>query len=289
MALAEVNTQNKWLSSVTTDDFQHGIDIDRYKTFISEGISKLKSLAKEMLGNIWNTLSKAFSGIASLSKTLIMDTITGVLNKLLGIGNDIMSMLGIKSALSTVCGNFDAGLYNRYGGNFSAVNALGLMGLMSSLLCMGVDGILNPIKDIAKSIGLKANDMVGVVSNTMDALAINPVNTVVNGLSNNVFDPIARTFTETKFNVGGILNEITEDLELSSAFKNTSTSKRLLTGYSGDNYELYADTLLPNWDINDLASSSNATKSFLNKSKSSVVTDTTSIGDFSKKDFMMIL
>lgn len=289
MALVDVNTSNKWLSSVTTDDFQHGVDINRYTSFISEGAEKISSLASDMLNNIWSTLSKAFSGIASFSKSLIMDTITGVLDMLMGIGNNLMNMLGIKSALTTVCGNFDAGLFNRYGGDYSAINALGLMGLLSSLLCMGIDGAISAVKSIAGTVGVAISDLVGVVSNTMDALVINPVKSVVNGIANNSFVATSREFIDTKFNVGSVLKDISSDDELSVAFRNTDVSKRLLSGYNGNDYETYADTLLPNWDINDLASSSNATKAFLNNSKSSVVSSTAGIGEFNKKDFMMIL
>lgn len=290
MALAEVNTSNKWLGSVAGNDFKHGIDIDRYKTFSSQLLNGEKPTMEEsMLNNIWTTMSKAFSGMASFSKDLIMDIITGVLDTLLGIGGSLMDMFNIKNALSTVCGNFDAGLFNRYGGDSGAINGLGLMGLLSALLCMGVNLVLSAVKGIASVVGVTISGLVSVVSNTLDALVISPLKSVTGGIANSSFAAPVREFISTDFNIGGMLDEITGDSDLLSAFKGTDVSKRLLNGYSGDNFSSYADALIPNWNVSDLSNTTNGSLAFLNNSKSSVVDSIAGITEFKPKDFMMML
>lgn len=293
MALAEVKTSSVWLASADKADFNHSIDINRYKNFTASVLANEKPKVDEgILNNLWNTLSNAFAGITSLNRTQIMDMIKSAIDTVLGIGGSLLDMLGIRNALNTVCGSFDAGMFNRHGGSNFGVSALGLMGLLSALLCMGVNLALSAVAAIAKGIGMVVSGLVSVVSMTLDSLVVGPIKSVTDAIGGSSFVSSVREYTDSKIDINGMLSEITTVPELSSVFKNTDTAQRLLSGFSGDSSKFsgYVDTLMPNWDVKDLGGSLNAGKSFLTDIKSTALNDISSLTpSLDKKDFMMML
>lgn len=290
--LATVSTNNTFLSSATNTDFSMGVDVDRYKTFtenLDTGGAGL--FDSSILDMIMKKMNSFFSLFSLDNKSSIMDMITGAINAALGIGSSIMDALGITSIVNSICGKFDSGVYNRYGGGLGMLGSLGLMGMLAALLCMGIKGALGIVTGALGLVGLAVGSVVGVVSATLDTLGFNPIKNIFSGVSTGNYSSPSRQYTNSKLNISDILSDITSSDELTAAFKDTSTSNRLLSGYNGnaDDYESYLDRLSSRWEVSNLSSSKNASKSILDSAKSNALNSVSDITNFSKKDFLKLL
>ena len=291
MALAEVYTNNTFLSSATNSDFLMGTDVDRYKTFTSSIASGgTPSLDSGILDMIMGKLNSFFSLFGMDNKSSIMDMIKGAISAALGIGSSIMDALGISSIINTICGKFDSGVYGRYG-DLGMLGSLGLMGMLAALLCMGIKGALGIVSGALGLVGLAVGSLVGVVSATLDTLGFNPIKNIFGGISSNNYSSPTRQLTNSKLNISDILSDISSSNELTAAFRDTSTSDRLLSGYNGNSsdYEGYLDRLSSRWNVSTLGNSKNPSKAILDNAKSSALGGISNITSFSKKDFLKLL
>lgn len=292
MALAQVNTQNKWLSSATNTSFNHGNDIERYKTFTTAMSNGEAPLIDEGLFDVMmRKLNSFFNGFSMENIKNLKDMMMNALSDILDIGYGILDRLGITSIVSSICGGFDANKYGQYGG-MNGMYSLGLMSLLTALLCMAVKGALAIVAGALGVVGMAVNGIVKVVDLTLDTLGFNKAPSVVSGIGNSIFGTTNRQYVDTKIDVSGMVDDIIYDEKLLGAFKNTGTAQRLMSGYigKGDEYESKLNTLLPNYKIADLGVTRNAGDNLLTGNRSRAVDGIDSvISSVSKKDYLMLL
>ena len=292
MGLVSVNTNNNWLSSATNTSFNHGADAERYKTFTNELVSGGKPIFDtDLLTTMMSKMNNFFSGFSAGNKSSLIDMMLGAIENVLGIGYNILSKLGITSIVSTICGSFDNGTYGRYG-NMNGLYSLGLMSLLTALLCMAIKGALGIVAGALGAVGLAVGSIVGVVDTALDTLGFNPIKPLTNGIGSFIFDSPQREYSNTGIDIPDMINDITGNNDLLDAFKNTSTAERLLSGYTGKGYEFESkvEALLPNYSISSLGGSRNAGAMLLDYNKSKAVDGISNvISSVSKKDYLMLL
>ncbi len=311
MALVSaVNTNEKFLASASNTDFKNSQDTERYKSFldtvfegITSGINAITGFLKDIIQAVFDKLKQWFGAISSINLNSIFDMILGLIDKVIGFGGNLFSRAGITNAMDNACAGFDKGMFNKHGGDFFMLTLMTLASLLAALLCMGINLAVTAISTIFKAIGYGIEGIVNVVGGALDVLVFNPIKTLSNGLLNTNFGSPDRVATNTKFSVGGLLDEITGNNELTNVFKNTPTADKLLAGFSNPmslgkpldtgKYESYMDTLKPNWNVSDFTTSLNPAKSVLTNSKSSVISDTSgllsNVSNMGKKDFLRLL
>lgn len=292
MALVEVNTNNAWLSSATKANFQDSSDVDRYKTFtnaLANGESTVFNT--DLLNTMMSKMSNFFSQFSSANKGSLVDMILDAIEDVLGLGYSILSKLGITGIVNSICGGFDANTFGRYG-DMSGLYSLGLMGMLTALLCMAVKGALGIVAAGIGAIGMGVGALVGVVNTTLDGLGFNPIRPITNALANGNFSFTNRLVSETKIDISDLVNDITSNSDLLNVFKNTSTAERLMTGYTGKGYEYEEklNLLLPDYKLSSLSSTANARINLLNNAISTKVDAIdSSINSIVKKDYLMLM
>ena len=311
MALVSaINTNEKFLASAPNTDFKNSQDTERYKSFldtvfegITSGINAITGFLKDIIMAVFEKLKQWFGAISSINLNSIFDMILGLIDKIIGFGGNLFSRAGITNAMDNACAGFDKGMFNKHGGDFFMLTLMTIASLLAALLCMGVNLALTAISAIFKAIGYGIEGIVSVVGSTLDILVFNPIKTLSNGLLNTNFSSPNRVATSSKFSVGGLLDEITGNNELTNVFRNTPTADKLLSGFSNpmtlgkpidtSKYESYVDALKPDWNVKDLTGSLNPARDVLANSKSTVISNTTgildSVSNIGKKDFLRLL
>lgn len=292
MALVEVNTNNAWLGSATAANFLDSSDADRYKNFtnaLANGEAAIFNT--DLLNTMMSKMNNFFGQFSGLNKGSLLDMILDAIQDVLGLGYSLLSKLGITGIVDTLCGSFDANTYGKYG-DMSSVYSLGLMSMLTALLCMAVKGALGIVAAGLGTIGMGVGALVGVVNTTLDGLGFNPVRPLTNALANGSFSSTSRTFNDTRIDIAGIVSDITASSDLTNAFKNTSTAERLMTGYNGKGYEFEENLnkLLPDYNISSMSGTSNVGSNLLNNAKSTKVSVVDNvINAVAKKDYLMLL
>ena len=310
MLVSAINTNEKFLASAPNTDFKNSQDTERYKSFldtvfegITSGINAITGFLKDIIMAVFEKLKQWFGAISSINLNSIFDMILGIIDGILGIGGNLFSRAGLTNAMSNACAGFDKGMFNKHGGDNFMLTLMTLASLLAALLCMGINLALTAIGTIFKAIGYGIEGIVNVVGGTLDLLVFNPIKSLTNGILNTGFGSPDRVSTNPKFNVGGLLDEITGSDELTGVFRNTPTATKLLSGYTApmtlgvptdtSKFESYADALKPNWDVKDFTSSLNPAKNVLANSRSSVISNTNgligSVSNIGKKDFLRLL
>lgn len=311
MALVSaINTNEKFLASAPNTDFKNSQDTERYKTFldtvfegISEGVGAITGFLKEILGAVWDKLKSWFGNISGLNLNKIWDWILGLIDSIIGFGGNLFSRAGITNAMSSACSGFDKGMFNKHGGDNFMLTIMTLASLLAALICMGIKGAMAIIGGIFSAIGYGLEGIVNVVGGTLDLLVFNPIKSLSNGVLNTNFGSPERIASNTGFSVGGLLDEITGNDQLTSVFKDTPTATKLLSGYTApmtlgiptdtSKFESYADALKPNWDVKDLTGSLNPAREVLTNSRSNIISNTdgllSSVTNIGKKDFLRLI
>lgn len=307
MLVNAINTNEKFLASAPNTDFKNSQDTERYKSFLDtvfEGISDGIGYLKDLIQAVFNKLKSFFgAAINALNLNKLFDMILGLIDDIIGIGGNLFSRAGLTNAMSGACSGFDASIFNKHGGDNFMLTIMTLASLLAALLCMGIKGVMGIIGGIFSAIGYGISGVVNVVSSTMDLLVFNPVKSVTNGILNTQFGSPDRLASNSGFSVGGILDEITGDNQLTSVFKNTPTADKLLSGYNNpmtlgrptdtSKFESYADALKPNWNVKDFTGSLNPAKNVLANTRSSVISNTTgllgNVQSLNKKDFLRLV
>lgn len=310
MLVSAINTNEKFLASASNTDFKNSQDTERYKSFIdtvfeglSDGIGAISSYLKDLLSAVFEKLKSWFGAISSLNLNKIWDMILGLIDSVIGIGGNLFSRAGLTNAMSSACSGFDKGMFNKHGGDNFMLTIMTLASLLSALICMGIKGAMTIIGGIFKALGYGIEGIVNVVGGTLDLLLFNPIKSLTGGILNTNFGSPERIANNSGFSVGGILDEITGNNQLTSVFKNTPTADKLLSGFSNpmtlgkpidtSKYESYVDALKPDWNVKDLTGSLNPAREILTNSRSNIISNTsgllgnvTSIG---KKDFLRLI
>lgn len=310
MLVSAINTNEKFLASASTTDFKNSQDTERYKTFldtvfdgITEGVGAITGFLKEILGAVWDKLKGWFGSITGLNMNKIWDMILGLIDDIIGFGGNLFSKAGLTNAMSSACSGFDKGMFNKHGGDNFMLTIMTLASLLAALICMGIKGAMAIIGGIFSAIGYGLEGIVNVVGGTLDLLVFNPIKSVTNGILNTNFGSPERIASNTGFSVGGLLDEITGNNQLTSVFKDTPTATKLLSGYTApmtlgvptdtSKFESYADALKPNWNVKDLTGSLNPAKEVLTNSRSNIISTTdgllSSVTNIGKKDFLRLI
>ena len=310
MLVSAVNTNEKFLASASTTDFKNSQDTERYKTFldtvfegITEGVGAITGFLKEILGAVWDKLKGWFGSITGLNMNKIWDMILGLIDDIIGFGGNLFSKAGLTNAMSSACSGFDKGMFNKHGGDNFMLTIMTLASLLSALICMGIKGAMTIIGGIFKALGYGIEGIVNVVGGTLDLLLFNPIKSLTGGILNTNFGSPERIASNTGFSVGGLLDEITGNNQLTSVFKDTPTATKLLSGYTApmtlgvptdtSKFESYADALKPNWNVKDLTGSLNPAKEVLTNSRSNIISTTdgllSSVTNIGKKDFLRLI
>lgn len=310
MLVSAINTTEKFLASASTTDFKNSQDTERYKTFldtvfegITEGVGAITGFLKEILGAVWDKLKGWFGSITGLNMNKIWDMILGLIDDIIGFGGNLFSKAGLTNAMSSACSGFDKGMFNKHGGDNFMLTIMTLASLLAALICMGIKGAMAIIGGIFSAIGYGLEGIVNVVGGTLDLLVFNPIKSVSNGILNTNFGSPERIASNTGFSVGGLLDEITGNNQLTSVFKDTPTATKLLSGYTApmtlgvptdtSKFESYVDALKPNWNVKDLTGSLNPAKEVLTNSRSNIRSTTdgllSSVTNIGKKDFLRLL
>lgn len=310
MLVSAINTNDKFLPSAPNTDFKNSQDTERYKSFIesvfdgiSNGISAISGFLKDIIMAVFNKLKQWFGAISNINLNSIFDMILGLIDSIVGFGGNLFSRAGLTNAMSSACGGFDAGMFNKHGGDYFMLTLMTIASLLAALICMGIKGALSVVSTIFSALGYGLEAIVSVVGSTLDLLVFNPIKSLTNGIMNTNFGSPDRLTSNTNINVGGLLDEITGNNELTSVFRNTPTATKLLSGYSNQmtlgkpmntgSFESYTDSLLPNWNVKDLTGSLNPAKSILANSKSNIVSNTSgllgNVTNIGKKDFLKML
>lgn len=292
MGLVSVNTSNQWMSSAEKVNFNDSADASRYLNFTNAiAVGEKPAIDTDLFSMMMNKLSAYFSGFSVSNKGSLLDMMLGGVSNILGIGYNILGKLGITGIVNTLCGGFDAGTYSRYG-NMNDIFSLGLMSLLTALLCMAIKGALAVVAAALGVAGLAVGAIVGVVDLTLDTLGFNPIKNITSGISNSIFGSPTREYSNTNIGISGIVDDIVGSPDLTNVFRNSSTAERLMSGYVGKGYEYEEklNTLLPDYSVNTLSRSKNAGNMLLNSSKSSAVGGINNvIGSVTKKDYLMLL
>lgn len=310
MLVSAINTNEKFLASASNTDFKNSQDTERYKSFLdtvfeglSEGIGAISGFLKDLIKAVFEKLKGFFGAISGLNLNKIFDMILGLLSDIIGFGGNLFSRAGITNAMNSACSGFDMGMFNKHGGDNFMLTILTLASLLAALICMGIKGALTIISGIFSAIGYGLNALVNVVGGTLDLLVFNPIKSLTNGLLNTNFGSPERIAAGGGINVGGLLDEITGNNQLTSVFRDTPTATKLLSGYSSPmtlgrpmdtgKFESYTDALKPNWDVKDLTGSLNPARNILANSRSNIVSNTTgllgNIPSVNKKDFLKLI
>ena len=292
MGLVQVNTANNWMASASGVNFSDSTDVNRYMNFqnaLANG--ETPPIDTDLFTQMMNKLSSFFSGFTAGNKSSLFGMMLDGIKNVLGIGYNILGKLGITSIVNTLCGGFDSGTYSRYG-NMDSIFGLGLMSLLTALLCMAIKGALAVVAGALGLAGLAVGALVGVVDLTLDTLGFNPIKNITSGISNGIFGSPNREYNNTNIGIAGIVDDIVGDNNLTNVFKNTSTAERLMSGYVGKGYEYESrlNTLLPDYSVKTLSKSKNAGNLLLNSGKSTAVNGINNvIGSVTKKDYLMLL
>jgi prophage DNA circulation protein len=314
MLVSAVNTNNKFLASAPNTDFKNSQDTERYKSFLdtifeglTTGIDAITGFLKDIIMAVFEKLKQWFGNISNININNIFDMILGLIDSIIGFGGNLFSRAGLTNAMSNACSGFDKGMFNKHGGDNFMLTIMTLASLLAALLCMGINLALTAIGTIFKAIGYGINGIVNVVGGALDLLVFNPIKSVTNGILNTSFVSPDRVAANPNFNVGGLLDEITGNNELTSVFRNTPTATKLLSGYaapmtmgspadvniSANKFETYADALKPNWDVKDFTSSLNPARNVLANSRSNIISNTDnilgSVSNIGKKDFLRLI
>lgn len=310
MLVSAINTNEKFLASASNTDFKNSQDTERYKSFLdtvfeglSEGIGAVTGYLKDLIKAVFEKLKSWFGAITGINLNKIFDMILGLLSDIIGFGGNLFSRAGISNAMNSACSGFDMGMFNKHGGDNFMLTILTLASLLAALICMGIKGALTIIGGIFSAIGYGIEGIVNVVGGTLDLLVFNPIKSLTGGILNTNFGSPERVAAGGGISVGGLLDEITGNNQLTSVFKDTPTATKLLSGYSNPmtlgkpmdtgKFESYVDTLKPNWDIKDLTGSLNPAKNIIANSRSNIISNTNglvgSVTNLGKKDFLRLL
>ena len=307
--VSAINTNDKFLPSAPNTDFKDSMDAERYTSFlenvfdgIMDGITGITDMLKNILMAVFDKLKSFFGAITNLTKNTIFDMILDVLSSIMNIGGNLWDRLTLKNSMDSVCGHFDAGMFNKYGGNNLLLTVFTLMSLLTGLICMAVDGALTVISGILSTLGIAVDGVVKIVDGALDMLGLGRISAITSNITSGLFGSSDRNTITSGINLDGLLGEITGSDSLLSTFKNTPTASRLLSSFTSNNsltspintnkFESYADSLLPNWNVKDFTNTGNAAKEMLKGSRNTIISDTSNlfsgIGNVGKKDFLKI-
>ena len=326
--LPDVNIDDKWLGVSTDAVFLDTTDTHRYTksegelgttgdtvstgestseapaTTASTNTSPASTMDKiveaagtttKMIESSMNQMA-SFAGVSSENKKEIVSMVVDNINNTGTFGN-IDDKSKLKESLTTACGNFDSSMFNNFGGVNVALIGFGLMSLLTSLLCMGVNSVVSSVKSVAGTV-VDSADIPKMLTNGVDN-AMTAMNLVTDENISTPVDIFANnglTLATPTVDVESILKDISSDDELITTFENTSVVDKLLKNYNGepDNILTYMDKLTPDWEVKDLATTANVPETILASKKNTMVeyidfSEFDNIGEISKEEFIVLV
>ena len=285
MAVSKITSNSgNFLNSAANTDFNLGSDSFRYQDLLKTTTTGGKTgitISDDMMKSLMSGVNKDLSVMSGGNKSKINDIVLSNLDSKMGVGGGtIANRSNISNNLSTICGNFDCNLFNKYGNLGLDLNILGLLAMLAALICMGITNALSAIWGLATAAGTPIGAMVGVVGDTLTTLGFGYKSTGTNKALNGNFGATKSSSANTKINTGNILDDIVGSTAMTSAFRGTDTSKKLINGYrpttNSNNISTYSDKLVPGWNKSSL-SSSNASSSFLSLGKSTPISNVSNL------------
>lgn len=295
MGLPIVSTSNEWIASAEGAKYKSSTDTHRYKDNVNIGTPvdgkpyssnpTIDANTESMIDAMMNSLHGSFAGISSSNKAEVYDMILDHVNTTSSRGSDINSMASMKNSMSTICGNFDSGLFGANGGFNPLLFSFGLASLLASLLCMGVVGVLSAVYDLAKLALPTTNILPGIVDKSLTALG------VPDGIDNKSIGGISTAVSRGNPAVSSMVKDIVANPDLSASLKNTGAANKLVNNYSGDDAHTVASLILPNYKMQDISTTKNIGNS-INKSLIGTpvgIADTTTIKPLTMNDYLMLV